>query len=328
VRRKLFLLSSGRLERESNTLAFVAGEGKRFIPVKDVSSIYMFGELDLNKRALELLARERIPLHLFDFYGHYFGSFLPRRHYNAGIVTLRQAEHYMDPAKRLYLARRFVTGSIGNMLAVLRYYRGRGIDARAEVEALESARAAVDGAEGIEALMGVEGNAREAYYGAWNLVLPEEFRYARRTRRPPRSRLDALMSMGNSLIYAAVLEEIHRTHMDPRIGYLHATDSRKFSLNLDISELFKPAVVDRTIFSLVNRSAMGDGDFSSDLGGVFLSDAGKRKLLEEFEAHMESKVLHRRLGRNVSYRELIRIEVYKLERHVVEGAPYEPFVMG
>lgn len=187
----------------------------------------------------------------------------------------------------------------------------------------ESASAARDVGE----LMGIEGNAREVYYGAWNSVLPDDLRYSGRTRRPPRSRLDALVSLGNSLLYAAVLDEIHKTHVDPRIGYLHSTNSRKFSLNLDISDIFKPALVDRAIFSLVNRSALGDGDFSPDLRGILLSDSGRRKFITEFDSHMESTVMHRGLGRKVSYRELVRIEVYKIERHLIEGTPYEPFSM-
>ncbi|MGC9177305.1 MAG: type I-B CRISPR-associated endonuclease Cas1b, partial [Conexivisphaera sp.] len=276
MRRKLFLLSSGRLERESNTIAFVptSGEDRKFVPIKGISSIYAFGELDLNKRVLELLAKEGIPLHLFNYYGHYVGSFLPRRHYNAGIVTLRQSEHYLDPGKRLYLARQFVVGSLRNLEAFLRYYGSRGIELEEDIRTISRLRESAAAAGDVEELMGIEGNAREVYYGAWNSALPEEFRYSGRTRRPPRSRLDALISMGNSLLYAAVLDEIHKTHVDPRIGYLHSTSSRKFSLNLDISDVFKPALVDRSIFSLVNRSALGDDDFSPDLGGILLSEGG------------------------------------------------------
>lgn len=90
--------------------------------------------------------------------------------------------------------------------------------------------------------MAVEGNAREIYYSAFDIIVDnEDFAFAKRTRRPPQNRLNALISFGNSLLYVTVLGEIYRTHLDPRIGFLHATNFRRFSLNLDVAEIFKPS---------------------------------------------------------------------------------------
>lgn len=249
MKKRIYLFSHGALARESNTLVLIHDNKKHFIPIMDISSIYVFGEVDINKRLLEFLTSHNIPLHFFNYYGYYIGSYLPRRYYNAGIITLKQAEHYIDKEKRLFLAKSITHGSIRNMLVVLNYYNNREVDLKDEIKRLEDILKTVSECSDISGLMGNEGNAKEIYYQSFNKILNNViFRYECRRRRPPTTKLNALISFGNSLLYVTILNEIMKTHLDPRIGYLHATNSRKFSLNLDISELFKPLFVDRCIF--------------------------------------------------------------------------------
>src|SRR5690606_32259146 len=101
----------------------------------------------------------------------------------------------------------------------------------------------------VEELMAVEGHAREAYYSTFDYIIgDDDFRFEKRSQRPPLNRLNALISFGNSLCYTIALSEIYKTYLDPRIGYLHATNFRRFSLNLDLAEIFKPIFVDHLIF--------------------------------------------------------------------------------
>jgi len=160
----------------------------------------------------------------------------------------------MDNTKRLILARKFVEGAILNMYKNLSYYRNRGIDLTEYMDSLENALGEVKKVRSIEELMGVEGRAKEKYYLSFNFILKNhEFKYEKRERRPPKSPLDALISFGNSIFYVTVLGEIYKTHLDPRIGFLHTSNFRKFSLNLDVAEVFKPIIVDRLIFTLINK---------------------------------------------------------------------------
>lgn len=328
MKKRIYLFSHGVLVRESNTLALIRDNKKHFIPVMDVSSIYVFGEIDINKRVLEFLTSNNIPLHFFNYYGYYIGSYLPRRYYNAGIITLRQAEHYIDVKKRLFLARSITYGSIRNMLVVLNYYDNREVNLKEELKMLEEIRMTIPECKDVSELMGKEGNAKEIYYQSFNKILNNEtFRYEGRKRRPPTTRLNTLISFGNSLLYVTILNEIMKTHLDPRIGYLHATNSRKFSLNLDISELFKPLLVDRCIFTLVNKSMLGEKDFVQELNSIYLNDDGKRKFIQEFEAKLNTTVLHKRLRRKISYQGIIRMELYKLEKYLLNDEEYKPFIM-
>ena len=122
------------------------------------------------------------------------------------------------------------------------------------------------------------------------------------------------------------LSEIYRTHLDPRIGYLHETNQRSFTLNLDLAEIFKPLIVDRVIFSLINRREIKSGDFSEAMGGIHLKEKGAKKFLAAYEKRLSETVIHKGLGRKVSYRRLIRLECYKLYRHFLGDELFSPYV--
>lgn len=135
-----------------------------------------------------------------------------------------------------------------------------------------------------------------------------------------------MISFGNAYVYTAVLSEIYKTHLDPRIGFLHTTNFRRFSLNLDVAEVFKPIVVDRVIFSLLGRRQIRARDFVFREDGVFLDGDARRTFVEELERRMQTQIEHRRLHRRVTYRRLIRLELYKVEKHLLGDGVYEPYV--
>lgn len=330
MRQPIYIFSNGELQRKQNTISFVDSEGKRkYIPVEGTSELYIFGEVDLNKRLLEFLTRSKILIHFFNHYGYYIGSFYPREHYNSGCLILKQAEHYLDLTKRLDLAKRFVSGAIGNMKQVLNYYLRRGVNLEETINSIEHTTSSLDRKDSPESLMAVEGNIREIYYGAFDLILKQGgFSFTKRTRRPPQNRLNALISFGNSLMYLAVLSEIYHTHLDPRIGFLHATNFRRFTLNLDVAEIFKPIIVDRLIFSLVNKGQIKARHFSDSAKGVFLTEKGRKIFIEEWEKRLRTTIEHPRLKRKVSYRRLIRLELYKIERYLLGDELYKPYKAG
>ena len=129
------------------------------------------------------------------------------------------------------------------------------------------------------------------------------------------------------MIYTYALSEIYNTHLDPRIGYLHTTNFRRFSLNLDIAEIFKPVVGDRTIFSVINKNIITEKDFEKQMDGILLNENGKRKFIKALEERMKQTIQHSGLNKQVSYRRLMRMELYKLEKHFMAEQEYKPFVM-
>ncbi len=327
MQKTLYLFQSGCLKRKGNTICVETEEAKRYFPVTGVRDIFIFGEVDVNKKFLEFAHENEIILHFFGFHGHYVGSFYPREHYNSGYMILKQAEHYLDFEKRMQLSKQFVGGALANILQVLRYYQNRGRKVQEQLAAIANIYHKCANSCSIEELMALEGNARTHYYSSFNQIIgDEDFQYRSRSRRPPADPLNALVSFGNTLVYMKVLTEIYKTHLDPRIGFLHATNFRRFSLNLDVAEIFKPILADRVLFSLVGKKIINKTHFEQRGGASLLNEEGRRLYLQEFEEKLASTFYHRRLKRNISYQSLIRMELYKLEKHFIGEQPYQPFV--
>ena len=303
MKKSIYIFSNGELKRKGNTLYYESEEGQRFIPVEDIGEIMIFGEVDFNKKFLEFASQKEILIHYFNYYGYYMGTFYPREHLNSGFIILKQAEHYLDPGKRLSLARSFVEGAVKNIRQVLKYYDNRGRDLGGSISKIEELLASLDSCRDVAELMAAEANIRQIYYQAFDVIIANpDFVFEERSRRPPRNFMNTLISFGNSIMYTTVLSEIYRTHLDPRIGYLHATNFRRLTLNLDVAEIFKPIIIDRAIFTVIDRKAITKDDFESGTEGILLKENGRKALIAEIERKLETTLKHRAIGREVSYR--------------------------
>ncbi|MCK5520801.1 MAG: type I-B CRISPR-associated endonuclease Cas1 [Candidatus Marinimicrobia bacterium] len=329
MKESIYIFSNGRLKRKDNTLFFEGEDDKkRFIPVENVREMFAFGEIDLNSKILNFLSQKEIILHYFNYYGYYAGSFYPREHYNSGYMILKQASAYENEEIRLDLAKSFIRGAAENTLKIIRYYNRRGKDLGSVLQEIEDLLEKVKNAASIEESMAWEGQIKQSYYQSFSTIIDNpEFAFNRRTRRPPKDYLNAMISFGNSIIYTQVLSEIYQTHLDPRIGYLHTTNFRRFTLNLDVAEIFKPVIGDRTIFSCLNKNIISAKDFVKDTQGILLNENGKKKFLKHLQERMVQTIKHSGLKKQVSYRRLIRLELYKLEKHLMGEKQYKPFIM-
>lgn len=328
MKRTIYIFSNGELKRKQNTIYFEREKGgRKYIPVENTGEIMIFGEVTINKKLLDFLSQQEIILHFFNYYGYYSGSFYPREHYNSGYMTLKQCEYYLDERRRIDLARKFVEGAVTNIKKVLSYYDNRGVELTLTIQQIENLEEQLSGQNTTNALMAIEGNIRDFYYRAFNKIINnEKFEFNERSRRPPQNRLNALISFGNSLVYVAILSEIYKTHLDPRIGFLHTTNFRRFTLNLDVAEIFKPIIADRIIFYLVNKGIIKPNHFTKALGGISLNEKGRMIFVEAFEKRLKTVIHHSSIKKRFSYRRLMRLELYKLEKHFMGEKIYQPFV--
>ncbi|NLM43429.1 MAG: type I-B CRISPR-associated endonuclease Cas1 [Clostridiales bacterium] len=329
MKREIYVFNNGEIKRKDNTILFETETGKKYIPVEEINNIWFFGEVTLNKSFLDFVSQKEICLHFFNYYGYYSGSFYPREHLNSGYVILKQAEHYLDYRKRIEIAREIVETGIKNIIIILKYYNSRGVDLNQKTDNITNMLEKMKDTNKIEQLMALEGNIRDEYYTCFNDILKnKDFKFTHRSKRPPLDNINCLISFGNSIIYTTILGEIYQTQLDPRIGYLHSTNERRFTLNLDLAEIFKPIIVDRTIFSLLNKGVITTKDFEKEFKGILISDKGKKKFIEEYNGKLDAVIKHPRLKTNVSYKRLIRLELYKIQKHITEGEKYKGFVAG
>lgn len=329
MKKSIYLFSSGELKRKDNTL-YVELEGrvKKYIPIENTKEIFVFGEVTINKKFLDFASQNEIIVHYFNYHGFYSGTFYPREHYNSGYMILNQARHYLDQTERLKLAKSFVIGAVGNILKILKYYNRRGKILDSTISGIEENGNKISDTNSIDELMAIEGNIKQLYYGAFDVILENtDFKFDKRSKKPPKNEINAVISFSNSLIYTICLSEIYQTHLDPRIGFLHTTNFRRFSLNLDVAEIFKPVIGDRTILALFNKNQFDSKCFENQLNGFALNDKGRQLFITELEKRLSSTISHHSLQRQVSYRRLIRLELYKLEKHLLGEVDYKPFIM-
>ena len=323
--RNYYITQPGRLRRKDNTLYLEPENAPRIpIPVEDIDALYFYGELDLNTKLLNFLSQKHIAFHVFNYYGYYAGSYYPREYLNSGSLLVKQVQHYEKPTKRMVIAREYVESAVFNMLRILRYHTNRGKDCSTQIESIENILTESRSAKNTNELMGYEGIIRDIYYTAFNTILTLKTPFQKRVRRPPDNPINAIISFGNSMIYSACLTEIYRTQLNPTISFLHEPGDRRFSLSLDLAEIFKPLIVDRIIFRLFNRQQLNElKHFETNVDGCYLNEAGRKLFIAAFDEQLKQTVSHRRLKRHVSYQRLIRLECYKLIKHLVDMEPYQ-----
>ena len=331
MRTDYYIMQDGILKRKENTVYFINKDERRVLPINKIYSIYAYGKLSFSSGVVSYLAKNGIPIHFFNYYGFYEGSMYPRETLISGDLVIDQAAHYLDSDKRMLLAGRFIEGACGNILKNLKYYSRSQEEIQESIDAyvssIESEITRLPGTSTIPEMMSVEGRIRNIYYSALDEIFPEEYRIVTRTRRPPGNKMNTLISFGNSLMYTTVLSEIYNTQLNPTISYLHEPFERRFSLSLDVSEIFKPIIVDRIILKLVNKNMLDDNCFKGEIGDMLLSEKGKKIFLQEYNDKLGTTIKHKGLKRNVSYKRLIRLELYKLAKHLLGDEEYKPLVM-
>ena len=326
MKQSFYVYNDGEIKRKDNTLQFRTYEGeKRDIPIERISDIYVMSEMSFNTAFLDYVSQYGIPIHFFNYYNFYMGSYYPRESLLAGQLLVNQVECYQDNAKRLKIAQKIIDAASFNIYRNLRYYNGRGKDVSKWMNEVEVLRKQIENTKTISELMGIEGNIRQQYYAAWNVIVNQEIKFEKRVMHPPDNMINSLISYVNSLIYSKTLSEVYHTQLNPTISYLHEPGVRRYSLCLDISEVFKPLIGDRLIFSLLNRNQITEDSFTQGLNFLHLKKEASKLIVREMENSLKKTIKHKDLGRQVSYQYLIRLELYKLIKHIIGEKEYEGF---
>ena len=329
MKKTYYLFNPGRLSRKDNTLKFIPineqGEElkPKYIPVENIDQLYVFGLLDANSAMYNFLGKNEIAVHFFDYYENYTGSFLSKDYLLSGKMLVAQTQTFSNHKARIGIARSFIEGASFNMLKNLKYYNNRGKDLEPIIDIIENLIQNISKTVQIDELMGIEGNIRNNYYDAFNLII-NDFEMGNRSRQPPRNEVNALISFGNMMCYSQCLRSIHQTQLNPTISFLHTPGERRYSLALDVAEIFKPILVDRVIFKVLNKREIQQKDFDIKLNKILLKDKGKKKFIEAFDNRLNETIMHRTLKRKVSYKHLIKLECYKLQKHILNIEQYKP----
>ncbi|MCY6958354.1 type I-B CRISPR-associated endonuclease Cas1b [Clostridium brassicae] len=321
-----YITSMGELTRKDNSLCFRKNNKNVYIPVENTREIYCMSEVSINSKLLDFLAQNNIIIHFFNYYQGYSGTFYPREYYNSGKIVVKQVEAYNN--KRLVVAKAIVWAISENIYEVLyHYYKHDKKEVKKTLDWIKTdMKVNLDKGNDIKQVMQVEGETWQRFYGEFKNILPEDFVMNKRVKRPPDNPINALISFGNTLLYAKTITAIYNTHLDQRISFLHEPSEGRFSLSLDISEAFKPVVVFKTIFDLVNHKKLQvPKHFDKKVNYCLLNEEGRKIFITAFEERLESVFIHEKLRRKTTYRTAIKLDCYKLIKFILEDKEFKPF---
>lgn len=321
-----YIFKDGDLRRRDDNILIKTAEGqKKNLKAEVTDEIYLFGEITMNTKLLNFLSQKKIIMHIFNYYGFYGGSFCPRETNVSGYLLVNQVKKCDDNNSRVKIAREILKAASYNIYRNLRYYDGRGTNLETPMKDIQNLMKELESCTSIHELMGVEGNIRKKYYSTWNLIIKQDIHFEKRVKRPPDNMINSLLSFVNSLIYTTTLSEIYKTQLNPIISFLHEPGIKRFSLCLDLAEIFKPLIGERMIFSLLNKNQITENDFEQDSNCLYLKESARKTILMEYDKRLKRTIMHRDLGREVSYRYLIRLECYKLIKDLIGEKKYIGF---
>lgn len=313
-----YIHAAGRLERDNDSLIYLTkAEGRRIhIPAKTVKAIHLFGQTEFNTSTLWLLSREKIPCHIYSWTGNHVSTITPHPQQVSGTIAIRQSIAARRRRPRMEICRAIMDSATHNIL------HNAVKNRLPNTSRIKEARALIAATDTPAELMGVEGTIRKLYYEGWSAWLGLSSPFQRKYH-PPDSPINSLLSFLNSLLYATVVSELYRTALHPGISFLHEPQSRRYSLALDLSEISKPVIVDRTLASLWNNGEIKDTDFEPHSNGVILKANARKKITTRWDETISRTSYSPDLKRNISFRGLIRRDCYRLIRFLLENKPLD-----
>jgi CRISPR-associated protein Cas1 len=315
-------------------------EVNRF-PLAAVRQVMLFGNVQISTQALGTLVQQEIPVVLLTRYGRFIGAMEPAPAKNV-MLRVNQYRTFSYAPKALALAKAVVKAKITNQRALLmRSLRAKGQDDEEPVRgsddpaAIEMARmlARVDEAPDTGVLLGLEGQAASAYFGAFGRMLHapvpgSAFDFHARNRRPPRDPVNALLSFGYALLAKDTFSAVLTVGFDPYLGFYHSGKHGRPSLALDLMEEFRAIIADSVVLTLVNNGMLSASDFVEWGGACQLTDAGRRTFFEVYERRKSTVVTHPLFGYKMSYGRMLEVQARLLAAYIRGDVPsYQGFTV-
>ena len=326
INNEYHIVNEGILSQSDYTILFENKNKKVYIPIEATKILNIYSNIIINSNFFNLMNSKNIIVNLFDKHNRYIGKFIPNNTRKSCLLLLKQVEIYNDYNKRMNMAKDILSSEIYNLKSNLKYYNRRyNHDIKEKIKLIEKTEKEINLIKEHEKLLLCEARIKGIYYSCFNEILQnEKFKFIKRSKRPPQDPINALISFGNTLLYNYIAKEIYKTKLDIRIAYLHSSNNRYESLNLDLANIFKPIIVDKIIFKLINKKIINDRlHFENINGGVYLTGEGKNIVINEFYKKIKDITT---IGNNkMSYEKIIRKEIYKLSNSIMNEEKYKAF---
>lgn len=324
-----------RVSLERQTLMVTDPElGKQRVPLSTLEGIVLLGAAQVSTQVMAECVRRQIRLVSMQRNGRVrFVVGGPTR----GNIHLRVAQYrkFDDPNAAAALARMFVMGKLQNCRRMLKRWSW---DAEENIGwTIEGCRETIDrrlqslpGVENGDRIRGIEGESSRQYFKGMRAALWRSgYEFSERNRRPPRDPVNALLSFTYGIVLGEVVGSLEAVGLDPQLGFLHGLRAGRPSLGLDLVEELRPAIADRFSIGLLRRRMISESHFEYRMGGAcFLTDTGRKYVLQQYEKYRAIEVPHILLQRRVPRSNIATIQATLLARHLRGDIPeYPPYLM-
>lgn len=328
----LYVTEQGaRVEKEYHKLVVTKDDETLVaVPAIKVTSVVLVGNVGVTTPAITFLLDNGIDLVYLTSQGKLRGRLVGAAPLN---IALRRAQYKKteDGAFALGVSRAIVEGKLANYRVLAqRWGRQRKSEPfRIAAEALAQYAGAVDEAADLAVLRGVEGAGSKGYFEALRAALRGEWTFEKRARRPPPDPVNALLSLGYTLLGENILSALTIVGLDPYAGFFHVDAYGRPALALDLVEEFRGVIADLVALMLMNKRVLDKNDFregDAERGGVYLSERGLRKYLHYYSVRLQTEVIHPYHQQRMTYQKCFEVQA-RLLRKTIEGEleRYVPF---
>lgn len=324
----LYLTEQGTKLRKTSRRIIVEKEGITLleVPLFQLDRVLVFGAVQLSTQAISMLLENGIDVSFLTITGRLRGRLVCAESKNV-FLRLAQYDRSRDEDFKLRFAKQIIRAKAKSQKALLLRFQRNHPEAEFSKEASTIEQALNDLAhkKTVASVMGLEGASTGAYFRSFaRMLVCKEFRFEGRTRHPPLDPVNALLSLGYVILTNEIASLVESAGLDPHIGFLHGFRYGRQSLPLDLVEEFRHPVVDTLTLSLLNRRVFAPSDFEQQENlAYYLTREGFKRYLKYYEEQIGTP----RGEKSESFRALLRRQIDRCEKAVLQNDLYEPFVM-
>lgn len=329
----IYIAEQGSLIKKRNRRLIVENRGDTVldIPVIKVNRLFVFGNIQLTTQALTMLLENNVDIAFFTTRGTFKGKVVNDSSPNL-FLRMAQLDRWKDENYRIGLCRSIVSAKLHNMITVLKKHGKNhpetGVD-RSCAE-LEKGRIKLDEASTTNSIMGIEGGYSSIYFSTFARIFRRELQFEKRMKRPPPDPVNALLSLGYVMITNEIGYILEGMTFEPYLGFLHSIKYGRKSLALDMVEEFRQPVIDQFVLRLANLQIFKHEHFEAVPGkGVYLNESSFKKFLGLYDDKIKEEVhtdVKNVAGDGKNWRDMFRLQAGKLEKSIMNGDKYEPFL--
>jgi len=300
------------------------------IRLNEINQLNLMGNIQVSTQAVQALAQAEVPVCYFSQGGWFYGITMGLSTKN---VFLRRAQFKLAEEEWfcLRLARKLTAGKIRNQRTML--MRNHEEPPTLVLDQMRAMALRAEDAETLEELLGIEGNAARLYFGEFDGMLkadedePEarfSFDFQTRNRRPPLDPVNALLSLGYSVLAKDLTVACYAVGFDPMMGFYHQPRFGRPALALDLMEPFRPLIVESAVLQVINTRMVTTKDFVAAGRAVALKPEGRKAFFQSYEARMDTLVTHPLFEYRLSYRRMLEVQARLLAQYIEGSIPEYP----